>query len=142
MIIIQEWTNIQQWDQVHTFYTLPTSWLSLSSSSSMEKTSGPLVLWWIMWQPTLEVPWHQTYVWADFDSPQNNEPSNHDWYTHDCISNSMWCTRPYNDCQSLQSGMACNPHHMGRCLCLPPVLSTRPYPFGGALTSRPMLQYP
>jgi len=86
-----------------------------------EKMSGLLVLWWTMWQPTLEEPWHWTYAWADFDSPQNDEPSNHDQYTQDCISNSMWCTRPYNDHQSLRSGMACNPQHMGWSLCLPPV---------------------
>jgi len=34
---MQEWTNIQLWEQMHTFYTLPTSQLSLSSSLSMKK---------------------------------------------------------------------------------------------------------
>jgi len=89
-----------------------------------------------MWQSTLEQPWHWTYAWTDSDSLQNNELSNHDRYTYDRISNVMWRPRSCNNHQSLQSGMAHNPHHMGRLLRLPlihppgPIHSTEWSPMG------------
>jgi len=46
MIIMQEWTDTQQWEQMCAFCTLLTGQLSLSSSPSIkEKTSGQSVLW-------------------------------------------------------------------------------------------------
>jgi len=115
MIITQDWTNIQQWERMCAFYTLPTSQLSLPSSSPKgKKLLGMSILWWTMWQPTLKEPWRWRYAWTDLDTFHDDELPIDNQNIQGQLSNSMWSTRLCHDHPNWQTGMGRKPHHMGR----------------------------
>jgi len=73
-------TDLQQWEQMQTFHSLPTAWPPVSQSSNIMLLEES-VLQWMMRQPSLDAAWRHTYAWmAQLDS----QPEGHSIVTPLC----------------------------------------------------------
>jgi len=112
--------DMLQWEQMCKFHALYMGWLaSLSTFLTKDTMFNPSILVKMMFQPTLDKPWQQTYTWTDQWNGIHSldGPTPHDWYSlNKSLSTSMWNIRPCNGYPRWRHRMGAHQHQLdGQC---------------------------